>query len=75
MTTPPRSSSHEMSKAYDPGAVEDRIYTMWEQSGHFHPRPGGTPFTIIMPPPNVTGALHLGHALTTTVEDLLTRWH
>ena len=69
------SSPTEMPKAYEPGTVEDRIYALWEAGGHFHPRPGGTPFTIIMPPPNVTGALHLGHALTTTIEDLLTRWH
>lgn len=75
MTTSPPSRASEMPKAYDPGTVEDRIYAMWEANGHFHPRPGGKPFTIIMPPPNVTGALHLGHALTTTVEDLLTRWH
>ncbi len=72
MTSTPAA---EMPKAYEPGAVEDRIYALWEEGGHFHPRPGGTPFTIIMPPPNVTGALHLGHALTTTIEDLLIRWH
>jgi len=63
-----------MPKAYDPAAVEDGIYAMWDSGGYFRPRPGGRPFTIIMPPPNVTGALHLGHALTTTIEDLLIRW-
>ena len=72
MTTNPTS---EMPKAYDPGAVEDRIYAMWEASGHFRASGRGEPFTIIMPPANVTGALHLGHALTFTIEDLLTRHH
>ncbi|MDP3768437.1 MAG: valine--tRNA ligase, partial [Dehalococcoidia bacterium] len=53
-----------------------RIYRMWEDGGYFAPRDGdGTPFTIIMPPPNLTGELHLGHALTDTVEDILIRWH
>ena len=66
-----------LPKAYDPRAVEDRIYAFWEARGDFAPRTGAAgvkPFTIIMPPPNVTGALHLGHALTTTIEDLLVRW-
>ncbi len=69
----------EMPKAYDPHEVEARLYRMWEESGAFAPRasaePGREPFTIIMPPPNVTGDLHLGHALTATVEDILVRWH
>src|SRR5579885_3622498 len=78
----------EMPKAYDPRAVESAIYALWESGGYFAPRvpddvfAGGgrgagdpEPFTIIMPPPNVTGELHLGHALTATVEDALTRWH
>ena len=67
----------EMPKAYDPRAVEKRLYARWEESGSFAPSgEAGTPaFTIIMPPPNVTGELHLGHALTDTVEDALVRWH
>ncbi|MEX0787098.1 MAG: valine--tRNA ligase, partial [Dehalococcoidia bacterium] len=65
-----------MPKAYDPGAVEGRLYRMWEDAGYFKPRDGaGEPFTIIMPPPNLTGELHLGHALMDTVEDILIRWH
>jgi valyl-tRNA synthetase len=66
----------EMSSAYDPAAVERRVYELWERSGAFRPnRPGAKPFTIIQPPPNLTGELHVGHALTTGVEDALIRWH
>ncbi len=75
----------EMPRAYDPRAVEGRIYAFWEANGYFIPsvppedwrREGGgrEPFTIIMPPPNVTGELHLGHALTAAIEDGLIRWH
>ena len=66
-----------MPKAYDPGAVEGRLYRMWEDAGYFRPRDGDDrdPFVIIMPPPNLTGELHLGHALTDTAEDILVRWH
>jgi valyl-tRNA synthetase len=64
-------------KAYDPQTVEQRLYRWWEESGYFKPRPnpGRTPFVISMPPPNVTGALHLGHAITATLEDIMTRFH
>ncbi|MEX1195435.1 MAG: valine--tRNA ligase [Dehalococcoidia bacterium] len=67
----------EMPKAYDPQSVEAPLYRMWMDKGYFRakPDPDKTPFSIIMPPPNVTGELHLGHALTATVEDLLIRWH
>jgi valyl-tRNA synthetase len=67
----------EMAKAYDHRQVEERIYRFWEEAGHFRPRmvAGRAPFVITMPPPNVTGALHLGHAMTAAIEDLLTRWH
>ena len=70
--------------AYDPQAHEEAIYRFWEEGGWFAPAeeraagPGEEarePFTIIMPPPNVTGALHLGHAITLTIEDALVRWH
>jgi len=66
-----------MPKAYDPQSVERRLYARWEESGAFAPagKPGRPSFTIIMPPPNVTGDLHLGHALTDTIEDTLIRWH
>ena len=65
----------EMATAYEPGAVEESLYQWWEASGYFQPSGSGKPFTIIMPPPNVTGELHVGHALTVAVEDLLIRWH
>ena len=75
MATP--ASSDPLPKAYDPSSVEERLYQWWESSGFFHaePDPGKQPFTIIMPPPNVTGELHLGHASRTAVEDALTRYH
>ncbi len=67
----------DLPKAYDPGQVEGRIYRFWLDKGYFTPRidPSRQPFTIIMPPPNVTGELHLGHALTATLEDIMIRWH
>ena len=67
----------EIPKAYDPKAVEQRIYAMWLDGGYFTARidPDDKPFVIIMPPPNVTGELHVGHALTIAVEDLMSRWH
>jgi valyl-tRNA synthetase len=76
MAAPP-SGRTEMPSAYDPRAVEQRLYEFWEGNGYFqaHIEPGKPAFTIIMPPPNVTGELHLGHALTAAVEDALIRWH
>ncbi|MPZ23842.1 MAG: valine--tRNA ligase, partial [Dehalococcoidia bacterium] len=76
MTTKSSAQAGEMAKAYDPSTVEQRIYRMWEEGGHFKPRADadGKPFTIIMPPPNVTGELHQGHALTATIQDILVRW-
>ena len=64
-------------KAYEPKLVEQDIYEFWMKSGYFQPKSAldKPPFTIIMPPPNVTGELHMGHALTTSLEDLMTRWH
>jgi valyl-tRNA synthetase len=66
----------ELAKAYDPRAVEEKWYRVWESRGHFQPRPGasGKTFTIAMPPPNITGELHMGHAMY-TVQDVLCRWH
>jgi len=67
----------EMPKAYEPGKVEQKWYQFWLEKGYFTPRidPQKQPFVIIMPPPNVTGELHVGHALTATLEDILIRWH
>ncbi len=69
--------TRDMLKAYDPQKVEAPLYQMWMDGGYFKPAPGEgrEPFCIIMPPPNVTGELHLGHALTATIEDTLIRWH
>ncbi|MDA1096780.1 MAG: valine--tRNA ligase, partial [Chloroflexi bacterium] len=66
-----------MPPVYDPARVEQARYRWWEEQGYFQPKlnPGSQPFVIIMPPPNVTGQLHLGHALTATVEDTLVRWN
>jgi len=71
------SQETEIPKAYDPKQVEGKWYQFWLERGCFAPRidPQKKPFVIIMPPPNVTGELHLGHALTATLEDILTRWH
>ena len=68
---------YEMPKAYEPGKVEQKWYQFWLEKGYFKPRinPKKKPFVIIMPPPNVTGELHVGHALTSTLEDIMTRWH
>ena len=73
MTTAGRE---QMAKAYDPAAVEAKWSRFWEEGGYFKPRveEGREPYTIIMPPPNVTGELHMGHALTNAVEDILIRW-
>jgi len=67
----------DLPKAYEPQKVEDRIYRFWLEKGYFTPKTDHNkePFVIIMPPPNVTGELHLGHALTATLEDIMTRWH
>jgi len=67
----------ELPKTYDPGAVEEKWYRFWEEGGYFKPRmvEGRRPFVISMPPPNVTGALHLGHAITATIEDIMIRYH
>ena len=70
-------ATSEMSKAYDPKEVEGRIYNFWMEGGYFSPStdPDRKPFVVIMPPPNVTGELHLGHALTASIQDVLCRWH
>ena len=69
-------ASGQMSRAYNAADVEQRIYQDWESKGYFHAgiREGEQPYVIIMPPPNVTGELHLGHALEKALEDALVRW-
>ena len=71
------ASNGEIPRAYDPSAVEGRIYDFWEERGYFTPEIDRSrkPFVLIMPPPNVTGELHVGHALTIALEDLMVRWH
>ena len=65
-----------LAKTYNPKDFEDRIYEMWETKGAFRAEPDKDkkPFTIVMPPPNITGQLHMGHALDQTLQDVLTRW-
>jgi len=64
----------ELPKTFDPAAIEKRWYQHWESEGLFRPdRPDAEPWTIVMPPPNVTGSLHIGHALDNTLQDVLTR--
>ncbi|MGI6150949.1 MAG: valine--tRNA ligase [Christensenellales bacterium] len=67
---------NEMQKVYDPKSVEDRIYASWEKDHCFHAvvDPDKEPFTIVIPPPNITGQLHMGHALDNTIQDVLIRF-
>ncbi|MCL2086105.1 MAG: valine--tRNA ligase [Oscillospiraceae bacterium] len=66
----------ELAKTYSPKDFEERIYTSWEENGYFHQEPISTktPYTIVIPPPNITGQLHMGHALNNTYQDILIRW-
>ena len=64
-----------LDKTYRPADSEGRIYAAWEACGAFAPRPDGDPFCIMLPPPNVTGSLHMGHALDHTIQDTLIRFH
>ncbi|MBR6397680.1 MAG: class I tRNA ligase family protein, partial [Lachnospiraceae bacterium] len=66
----------ELEKTYDPKGLEDRLYEKWMKGGYFHAEvnPDRKPFTIVMPPPNITGQLHMGHALDNTMQDILIRW-
>ncbi len=64
-----------MDKHYDAKAVEQKWYGFWEKGGFFHEEPGlGEPYSVVIPPPNVTGILHMGHALNQTIQDILVRW-
>ncbi|HJQ25043.1 MAG TPA: valine--tRNA ligase [Blastocatellia bacterium] len=64
----------EIAKAYEPHSVEQRWYPLWEERGYFKPQGDGPIYTITIPPPNVTGSLHIGHALCYTIHDVLLRW-
>lgn len=64
-----------MEKAYDPKAIEQRWYSIWEDNGYFKPQGDGSPYCIMIPPPNVTGTLHMGHAFQETIMDALIRYH
>ena len=68
--------SKELAKAYEPQEVEGRIYDFWMQGGYFHAEvdPEKKPYTIVIPPPNITGQLHMGHALDETLQDILIRF-
>ena len=64
----------ELAKTFEPGAIEAKWYAHWEGEGLFRPdRSDAVPYTIVMPPPNVTGSLHIGHALDNTLQDILIR--
>ncbi|MDG4553836.1 MAG: valine--tRNA ligase [Candidatus Competibacter sp.] len=64
-----------MDKTYEPHAIEQRWYAFWEERGYFAPSGQGMPYCIMIPPPNVTGTLHMGHAFQDTIMDALTRYH
>ena len=68
--------SRELAKTYDPKSVEDRLYKFWVDGGFFHAEidPEKEPYTIVIPPPNITGQLHMGHALDNTLQDILIRF-
>jgi len=79
-TQPTSMSTSELSKTYDPRSTERDLYDWWDEQGLFAPVEAGdvgekTQFVTIMPPPNVTGELHLGHALFVALQDIMTRWH
>ena len=68
-----------MEKTFDPATIEQRIRAVWEDAGAFRAgrpeRAGAVPYSIVIPPPNVTGSLHMGHALNNTLQDILARYH
>ena len=69
-------ASRQLEKTYDPHQVEERWYRFWTERGYFHASVDhlGPPYSIVIPPPNITGSLHLGHALNNTLQDILIRW-
>ena len=75
MTDQAQNDDTQLAKTFDPAAIETRWYSHWEESGAFRPeRPDAAPFTIVNPPPNVTGSLHIGHALDNTLQDIVIRY-
>src|SRR5690349_14181650 len=68
--------SEPLAKAFEPGNVESRWYRFWEEQGYFKAdaASGRPPFCVVIPPPNVTGSLHIGHAFTLTLQDVIVRW-
>src|ERR1700750_1112110 len=70
-----RSESPRMDKSFEPSQIESKWYAQWEANGYFKPSGKGTPYTIMLPPPNVTGTLHMGHAFQHTIMDTLVRYH
>ncbi|MCC7408437.1 MAG: class I tRNA ligase family protein, partial [Phycisphaeraceae bacterium] len=82
MTQPSTSPAPELAKTYAPDQIEPDVLRRWNDSGAFHATPGSLntdgsprrPFAVVIPPPNVTAALHLGHALNNTLQDILVRW-
>ena len=65
-----------MEKHYDPKTIEEKWYQRWMANGAFHgdPQDGSDPYCVVIPPPNITGILHMGHALNNTLQDILVRW-
>jgi hypothetical protein len=75
-TARPRTMKEELEKRYEPAHFETRLYEKWEREGYFTPvaDPERPKFSIVIPPPNVTGRLHIGHALVNTLQDIIVRW-
>ena len=71
-----RRKHMEISTTYNPKSFEDRIYKEWEEKGYFKakPNPDKVPFTVVIPPPNITGQLHMGHALNDSIQDSIIRF-
>src|ERR1700756_5531753 len=78
MSAPLKPPSRPLGKSYEPAEFEKETYRFWEESGCFEASdqnaPGQRSFCIVIPPPNVTGVLHMGHALTNAIQDILIRW-
>ena len=74
-TTPTKPAATDLPKTYDPAVIEAEATRAWNRDNAFHAEPTdpGDPYSIVIPPPNVTAALHLGHALNNTIQDILTR--
>ncbi|CAD0361890.1 Valine--tRNA ligase [Xanthomonas hortorum pv. carotae] len=74
-STNPSPSMTTLASSYDPSSFESRLYAQWEAAGYFVPSGKGEPYTVLLPPPNVTGTLHMGHAFQQTLMDALVRYH